>query len=255
MGILEYEKHPVKVAPAFFLGFAKSCETDINQTHKIVVANLGVKLVGKREILNNLIAAFPKIRIKVKETERIDHRNVVVIGDFLPPAFHFASLGKVSHSHAEVEEASLDEVLLFLHLHLHDEPCAGGILALNIKHSPSLFSGFSKLDGVYDFHVHDWFFENPFKESVEQEQKEVLALLAGKGSFKGEVQCKRSELRARKFLGHKMPPIKNRYNKFAPLMGEYRKRLNPDSSDFQDFPDCKYNPVNPINTQNGEPHL
>ena len=217
--ILKYEKHPVKVALALPLGFGESGEADINQAHKVIIANLRVKLVGKGEVLNNLIAAFTKICIKIKKTERIDHRNVVVVRDFFPPALHLAFLGKVSNSHAEIKEASLDKVLLFLHLHFHNEPCTRGIFALNIKHSPSLFPGFSKLDCVDDIHIYDRVFENPFKESVEEEQKQVFALLAGKGFFKCEVQCKRSELRARKFLGHKMPPIKNLYNKIAPLQG------------------------------------
>jgi len=62
---------------------------------------------------------------------------------------------------------------------------------------------------VYDIHFYDRFFENPFKESVEEEQKQVPALLAGKSFFKGKVQCKRSELRARKFFRHSNPRGKN----------------------------------------------
>jgi len=46
--------------------------------HK-VIANLRVKPVGKREILNDLITILPEISIKIKKTERIDNRNIVVL--------------------------------------------------------------------------------------------------------------------------------------------------------------------------------
>jgi len=43
VSIFKDEKHPVKVAFAFLLGFGKSSKTDINQTHKVIIANLWVK--------------------------------------------------------------------------------------------------------------------------------------------------------------------------------------------------------------------
>jgi len=213
--VLKDEKHPVKVTLALPLGFVKPSKADINQTHKIIIANLWVKIVGKGEVLNNLITVFPKISIKVKKTESIDNRNIIVVRDFLSSALHSAFLCKISHSHTEVKETSLDKVLLLLYLHLNNEPSAGGILALNIKHSTSLFPGLAKLDCVNDFHAYNRLFENPIKESVEEEQKQVCALLASKGFFKSEVQCKWSKLR--QFFGHSNPRGKNVCDIIKPL--------------------------------------
>jgi hypothetical protein len=99
VGILECEKQPVKVAFAFPFGFAKSGKAYINHAYDII-ANLRVKLVGKRNILDNFVAALSEIRIKTEKTERIDYRNVVIVRDFLSPAFHFAFPGKVGYRHA-----------------------------------------------------------------------------------------------------------------------------------------------------------
>ena len=45
VSILEYEKHPIKVAFTLPLGFVKPSKADINQTHKVIVANLWMKFV------------------------------------------------------------------------------------------------------------------------------------------------------------------------------------------------------------------
>jgi hypothetical protein len=188
-----------------------------------------VKFVGKGNVLNNLIAVFPEIRVKVEETERVNNGNVIVIRDFLPLAFHPAFLGKVGYRYAKVEEASFDKVLLFLHLHFNDEPCPTGILALYVKHGTPVSPCFASLDGVYYFDILYGFFENSLEESVEEEQKEFLALLVGEGFFESEVQSERSELRmfetaieSRSFKNKKKKK-KIRCNKYRFPRGEYRK--------------------------------
>jgi len=93
-----------------------------------------------------------------------------------------------------------------------------GILALDVKHCPPVSLGFAKLGGVYDFDILYRFFENPFEECVEQEQKQVFALLVSKGFFEGEIQSERSELRVLEFFGHGKPLYeKDPYNKIAPF--------------------------------------
>jgi hypothetical protein len=87
---------------------------------------------------------------------------------------------------------------------------------------------------VYYIHILYGFFENLFKERVEEEQKVVFALLAGECFFEGEVQSKRSELRlfladiASRYFGHIYPRKNKSYNKVAPLKGNIEKRLNQD---------------------------
>jgi hypothetical protein len=241
MGILEYEKHPVKVAPAFLLSLIKFGKTDKSHIY-IVIANLRMKHIVERNILDNLIAVFPEIRVKVEETERMDYRNVVVVRDFLPPALHFPFLGKVGYRHAEVEEAPLDKVLLILYLHFNNEPCPTGILALYVKHGTPVSPCFANLDGVYYFDILYWFFENSLEESVEEEQKEFRASLVGEGFFESEVQSKRSELRmfetgidSRGFR-HNPPVEKIRCNKNCSLGGEYRKTYEPGCEIFLNSP-------------------
>jgi hypothetical protein len=64
---------------------------------------------------------------------------------------------------------------------------------MHIEHCASAFSAFGLLNWVYNLYVCNGFFENSFEERVEQEQKQVLALLIGKGFFESEVKRERSE--------------------------------------------------------------
>jgi hypothetical protein len=165
-----------------------------------VVSNLRVKVVGKGNVLHNHVAALPEIRIKIEEADGVNNRDVVVVWDFLSFALFFAFFGKVGYRHAQVEEASLDKMLLFLNLHLDNKPCAGGILALHVKHRPSASPCFAGQNCLYDFHVCDGGFEDFFEEGVEQEQEQVFALLVGKGFFEREIKRERGELALRRKL-------------------------------------------------------
>jgi hypothetical protein len=72
---------------------------------------------------------------------------------------------------------------------------------LYIKHRPSFPFGFAKLDGVYDFHIHDRLFEDPFKKGIEHEYEQVFALLVCECFFEGEIKRERSEPGLRSGLG------------------------------------------------------
>jgi hypothetical protein len=80
MGIFKHKEQPVYIALAFLFGFVKLAKANIDHAYKII-ANLRVKLVGKGNVLHNLIAVLSKIRVKVEETEHIDLRNIIVNAD------------------------------------------------------------------------------------------------------------------------------------------------------------------------------
>jgi hypothetical protein len=168
-------------------------------------------------MLDYFRATFSKVDVKIKKADGIELWNVEII--LLP------LLRKVCYGHAEIVESTAYEMLLLVNLDFHNEPCAGGILAIDIKHRFAVELGFAKLLSVQYAHLFNGAFKPVGKESVEEEQKEFRASLVGEGFFESKVQSKRGEpwfFRNR----HKPPYEKKSYKKNRhPAMGEYRKTI------------------------------
>jgi hypothetical protein len=231
---------------AFTLGFGEPRQND--ECHlEHIITDFGVPVVPHGQVLHYLRAVLPKIKVKVHKTDGVEFGNAEVKT--------FALLGDIAYSHAEVIESASYEMLLPINLNFHNEPCAFGILAIDIEYSVPVEPCSSELLTIYYAYLFDGAFEFFRKESVEEEQKEFRALLVGECSFECEVQSKRSELRmfeasiASRGFGHNNPRGKNSCNKTAPIR-EYRKTSEPRFARMKGFPGYVEimldNPINPL---------
>jgi hypothetical protein len=152
-----------------------------------IVTDFGVKVVSNGQMLDYFRAGLPKVKVKIKKADGVELWNVEVV--------LLSLLRKVGYGHAEVVESAAYEMFLLINLDFHNEPCACGIFAIDIKHSFAIELGFSKLLSAQYAHLFNRAFK-PFGEKrVQKEQKEFRASLIGECFLESEIQSKRRELR------------------------------------------------------------
>jgi hypothetical protein len=184
--VQEEEKDFIHNRLALTLRLAKSGQNDKSHL-KHIITDFRVLVVPHGQMLHHFRTALAKIKVKIKETDRIKLGNVEVI--------FFALLRKISYNHAKVVESPPYEMLLLLNLNFHYEPGASGIFAIYIEYGVAVKPCFAKLLAIHNADILNGVSQLLSKKCVEQEHKRFRALLVSKGFFESEVQSKRSELR------------------------------------------------------------
>jgi hypothetical protein len=185
-----------------------------NKSHlQRIVADFGVKVVPNRQMLNYFRAGLPKVKVKIKKADGVELGNVEVV--FLP------LFRKVGYGHAKVVECSAYEMLLLVNLNFHNEPCTGGILAIDIKHRFTVELSFAKLLSAQYAHLFNGAFEPVGEECIEEEQKEFRASLVGESFFESEIQSERRKPRKCFIINfHRKSPVRYFYDVRRKLLGK-----------------------------------
>jgi hypothetical protein len=190
--VAKSEKELVLQALAFFYNLFEHGKSHINKAY-VSVSYFRISFIGKGKILHYLIVAFPKVKIKVDEAQRINSREVEV------PILAFWCA--VCYSHAQIEKRSFDEIGLFSHLHFNNELIPFGILAIYVEDGVPATLGFALYIRVFDVYCLYWVRKLSFEESVEQSNKQVAVSFACERSFESPIERELSVATLRRKLG------------------------------------------------------
>jgi hypothetical protein len=152
-----------------------------------IVTDFGVQVVPNGQMLDYFRAGRSKVKVKIQKADGVEFGNVEVV--------LLSLLRKVSYCHAKVVECSAYEMFLLINLDFHNEPCACGIFAIDIKHRFAVELSFTELLSAQYAHLFNWAFKPVGEECVQKEQKEFRASLIGECFLESEIQSERGELR------------------------------------------------------------
>ena len=141
---------------------------------------MGKILVGKRNILNNIVVALAKIKVIIQKIERINIRKVKI------PVFAF--LPAAGYVHARIINRSFHEIFLPPCLHLYDESVPRRVPASYIEMCIPAGFGLPLDVGILDNDISYRMCEFPFEKSVEQSDEQIFVFLACEHFFEREIQ-------------------------------------------------------------------